>query len=94
VSANAPGEIQRLYVADQWHGKGIAQELMRACLEELMRHGSDAVWLGVWEHNPRAIAFYKKIGFVEAGDHIFPLGRDPQRDVIMVKRLSGKVSGA
>jgi diamine N-acetyltransferase len=94
VSAKAPGEIQRLYVADEWHGKGVAQGLMRACIEEMIRRGSDGIWLGVWEHNPRAIAFYKKWGFVAVGDQVFSLGRDSQRDIVMVKVLSGKMNGA
>jgi len=79
-----PGEIQRLYVASDWHGKGIAQQLMAACVEEMRRRGSDVIWLGVWERNPKAISFYKKFGFVEAGAHIFALGRDSQRDIVMV----------
>lgn len=90
VSASSPGEVQRLYVVKDWHGKGVAQELMRACIMEIAQHGSDAVWLGVWEHNPRAIAFYKKSGFVEVGSHIFPLGGDPQRDIVMVRPLASE----
>ena len=87
VSAKSPGEIQRLYVVEDWHGKGIAQELMKACVDEIKQQGSDALWLGVWERNPRAISFYKKFGFVEVGDHTFPLGGDPQRDIVMVKSV-------
>jgi ribosomal protein S18 acetylase RimI-like enzyme len=45
------------------------------------------VWLGVWEHNPRAIAFYKKYGFISVGEHPFPLGGDLQRDIVMAKPL-------
>ena len=56
-------EIQRLYVAQSWHGRGLAQALMSACLTESQAVQADVVWLGVWEHNPRAIAFYKKFGF-------------------------------
>jgi ribosomal protein S18 acetylase RimI-like enzyme len=87
VGGASPGEIQRIYVASQWHGKGIAQSLMNACLEALRARGSDVVWLGVWERNPRAIAFYGKIGFVECGSHIFPVGDDPQRDIVMAREL-------
>lgn len=83
VSAKLPGEIQRLYVVSHWHGKGIAQELMNACIDKLKQRGSDVIWLGVWEKNPKAISFYKKFGFVEVGDHVFPLGNDPQRDIVM-----------
>jgi hypothetical protein len=47
--------------------------------------GSDVAWLGVWERNPRAMAFYRKLGFVEAGSQVFQLGTDPQRDVVMAR---------
>jgi diamine N-acetyltransferase len=87
VFGKAPGEVHRLYVASEWHGKGMAQDLMSACIEEMRRRGSDVVWLGVWERNPRAIAFYKKIGFIEVGDHVFPLGRDLQRDIVMARLI-------
>jgi len=90
ISAKRPGEIQRLYVIADWHGKGIAQELMSACIEELQRRGSDALWLGVWERNPRAISFYEKFGFVAVGEHTFPLGGDPQRDIIMVRAVASR----
>jgi diamine N-acetyltransferase len=89
VRAVSPGEIQRLYVANDWHGKGVAQGLMTACMEAMTTHGTDVVWLGVWERNPRAIAFYRKFGFVEVGDHVFPLGSDPQRDIVMARSSVG-----
>jgi ribosomal protein S18 acetylase RimI-like enzyme len=92
VRARAAGEIQRLYVVEDWHGRGVAQELMNTCINEIRQHGSDVAWLGVWERNPRAIAFYNKFGFEEVGDHIFPLGGDPQRDIVMVRTV-GRESG-
>lgn len=94
VVAAAPGEIQRLYVASHWHGQGVADELMRACIDELQARGSDVVWLGVWEHNPRAIAFYRKCGFVAVGEHVFPVGADPQRDIVMARPVAGFRPGA
>ena len=87
VAALRPGQIQRLYVDAEWHGKGIAQELMSACIDEMKQRGSDAVWLGVWEHNARAISFYRKFGFAEVGEQEFALGGDAQRDLVMVRRL-------
>lgn len=94
VSAERPGEIQRLYVLNAWHGKGIAQDLMAACMAEMERRGSDVSWLGVWERNPRAIAFYKKFDYAEVGDHIFSLGADPQRDIVMARPVGGKTADA
>lgn len=87
VSATSPAEIYRLYVVDAWHGRGIAQALMNACLEEMKLRGSDIAWLGVWEQNPRAISFYKKCRFAEVGVHDFVLGADLQRDIVMVRLL-------
>ncbi len=92
VPAKHPAEIQRLYVVEGWHGKGIAHEIMNACIDEAELRGSDAVWLGVWEHNPRAISFYRKSGFAAVGEHTFPLGGDPQRDIVMVRSIgTGRV---
>jgi diamine N-acetyltransferase len=88
IEADHAAEIQRLYVAKPWHGTGIARELMAMALDRAEAGGADQVWLGVWEHNPRAIAFYKKFGFTERGEHTFPVGNDPQRDLIMVRPLN------
>ena len=43
----------------------------------------DWLWLGVWEENPKAIQFYKKLGFVDFGEHEFDLGDERQRDIMM-----------
>ncbi|MGL5457008.1 MAG: GNAT family N-acetyltransferase [Citrobacter telavivensis] len=83
VNSIHAGEILCLYVDEPYHGKGFAQALIRKCFTEFEAKGSDVVWLGVWEHNPRAISFYRKLGFTEVGEHIFQVGSDPQRDIIM-----------
>lgn len=88
VAASRPAEIQRLYVDTPWHGKGVSQALMASLLGKAMAGGADAAWLGVWERNPRAIAFYEKSGFAVVGEHVFLLGNDPQRDLVLAKRLN------
>jgi len=90
IKAERPAEIQRLYVREAWHGKGVAQDLMSASIALAKASGAEQVWLGVWEHNPRAIAFYKKWGFAEVGEHVFPVGADPQRDIILTRVLGAK----
>jgi diamine N-acetyltransferase len=94
VVADAPGEIQRLYVVSDCHGKGVARGLMDASLAEMTGRRSDVVWLGVWEQNPRAIAFYRKFGFVEVGAHVFSMGNDPQRDIVMARPVAGSPAKA
>jgi ribosomal protein S18 acetylase RimI-like enzyme len=43
--------------------------------------------LGVWENNPKAIAFYTKWGFENVGVHTFVLGSEEQRDFILLKNI-------
>jgi diamine N-acetyltransferase len=50
-------------------------------------NGFDLIWLGVWEHNVRAQAFYKHMGFEKFSSHIFMVGNDPQTDFLMKKNL-------
>jgi ribosomal protein S18 acetylase RimI-like enzyme len=82
-------EIQRLYVDEPWHGQGVAAALMRALLGLAAAAGAPRVWLGVWEHNARAMAFYRKFGFREVGAHDFDFGGDLQRDLVMQLQLPG-----
>ena len=83
VKGDRPAELHRIYVSGEWHGRGVANQLMRAIYAAAARAGTDCIWLGVWERNLKAIAFYRKCGFSVVGDHAFMLGRDRQRDLIM-----------
>lgn len=83
VTAPRPIELWRFYVARAWHGRGVAQELMGAAKAAARRRGAGALWLGVWERNPRARAFYGKSGFADVGSQTFLLGTDEQTDRVM-----------
>jgi ribosomal protein S18 acetylase RimI-like enzyme len=89
VRGPAPIELLRLYVDREWHGRGLAHRLIRAALEAAAARGAETLWLGVWERNPRAIAFYAKWGFQDVGSHDFVLGSDRQTDRIMVRPVAG-----
>jgi diamine N-acetyltransferase len=83
ITGTNPLEIRRIYATQENIGKGIGKELMQAAIREAQQRGCDSVWLGVWEKNPRVISFYTRWGFVEVGTHVFTVGDDPQRDLIM-----------
>lgn len=76
-------EIERIYVRSTFHGKGVAGTLFEKALSIARNNLIGYVWLGVWEHNPRAIAFYSKYGFSAFGKHDFFLGEDRQTDILM-----------
>jgi GNAT superfamily N-acetyltransferase len=87
VTGPDPMEIIRFYVDRPWHGQGLAQELMTAAATHAGTKGARTLWLGVWERNPRAIAFYRKCGFIEVGTHTFVLGTDHQRDLVLARPI-------
>jgi diamine N-acetyltransferase len=90
-----PIELQRLYLAGSAHGTGLAAELMKQAREAALELGGTHLWLGVWERNLRAIAFYRKMGLVEVGSHIFVVGADPQRDLVLAAPLAASaIDGA
>lgn len=80
-------EIARFYVERRWQGRGIAQSLMQAVIEQARARRAKMLWLGVWEQNERAIAFYRKCGFRDTGSQPFILGSDLQTDRVMVHEL-------
>jgi ribosomal protein S18 acetylase RimI-like enzyme len=81
-------ELERLYAAKAYIGKGVGLSLMNRCVELAVEEGFAVLWLGVWEHNHRAIAFYEKCGFEKFSSHPFLLGTDLQTDIMMKKDIS------
>jgi ribosomal protein S18 acetylase RimI-like enzyme len=87
VTASEAAEIERIYADREWHGRSVGSALMQVCLAQAREWKCDVIWLGVWEKNPRAIAFYEKNGFRAVGRQTFLLGRDVQHDLVMSLRL-------
>jgi len=80
-------EIARLYATKPYIGKGVGKQLMQACIDLAQQKQKQVVWLGVWEHNHRAIGFYQQWGFEKFGEHDFILGHDIQNDFLMKKAI-------
>lgn len=81
-------EIERIYVSGKFQGQQLGKTLFQhaVALAKDVRHNT--IWLGVWEHNVKAIAFYERNGFVKTGSHDFTLGHDVQTDYIMELQLN------
>ena len=90
VEGANPVELVRLYVSREWLGRGVGEQLMRACIDEARKAGHQTIWLGVWERNGRAQAFYRKWNFRAVGEHMFRLGSDLQRDILMERTLTSE----
>jgi diamine N-acetyltransferase len=83
VTGERPVELARIYVLEKWLGKSVGQALMERCMDEARQSGFRTIWLGVWQRNERAQAFYRKWGFRIVGEQVFQLGADEQTDWVM-----------
>lgn len=77
-------EIERIYIKRNYQKHGLGKVLLQKA-EEMSE--DKKIWLGVWERNENALAFYKKHGFVQTGAHTFFMGDEEQTDLIMMKTL-------
>ena len=87
VSGARPVELQRIYVLRAFHGGGHGAALMDMAMTAARAWGADLLWLGVWENNIKALAFYAHSGFREVGEHIFKIGDQVDRDLLLAKDL-------
>ena len=81
-------EIERLYVKKPFQKHGLGKILFQHAVDLARELRKTKIWLGVWEHNYNALAFYKKMGLVQTGSHPFVMGDDEQTDLIMTKTLA------
>lgn len=81
-------EIERIYVKNHYQQYGLGKRLFHQAIEIATENNKKFIWLGVWEKNENALAFYKKLGFVQTGSHSFYMGSDKQTDFIMAKELT------
>ncbi|MCD8510098.1 MAG: GNAT family N-acetyltransferase [Bacillus sp. (in: Bacteria)] len=80
-------EIERIYILEKFQKHGLGKQLFNKALEIAQEGGKGKIWLGVWEKNENAIAFYERLGFVQTGSHSFYMGDEEQIDFIMSKTL-------
>lgn len=67
-------ELEKIYVRKEAQGSQVAKMLMDTAIAYGKSKGNKFLYLGVWQENYRALAFYKKIGFEQFGTRQFQLG--------------------
>jgi ribosomal protein S18 acetylase RimI-like enzyme len=91
-------ELSKVYVEAGSHGVGVARPLMAETLRiarELAgeRDRDAGIWLGVNEHNARAIRFYERSGFRIVGTRSFRLSDAVETDHVMERPLAATAEG-
>jgi len=80
-------EVERIYIKNKFQKHGFGKYLLNKAMEIALESNKKKIWLGVWEKNEHAIAFYIKMGFVHTRAHSFYMGDEEQIDFIMTKTL-------
>lgn len=83
-------EIERIYISNEFHGKGFGHSLFNKAVEIAQLHNLDYIWLGVWENNLKAINFYERNGLKAFDKHSFKFGKEIQTDILMKFDLKKK----
>lgn len=81
-------ELERIYVKSLFQGKGIGLKILSFVEALAKKEGKTYLWLGVWEHNPKAIRFYERHHYVKFDTHSFYIGKDKQTDWLLKKNLN------
>lgn len=76
-------QIERIYVLSDFQGIGIGFALFNIARNLAIQKNLSSIWLGVWEYNQKAIAFYEQLGFTIFGSQLFKLGTEVQNDLLM-----------
>ena len=94
VTGLQPILLQRLYVASECRGQGVADALLVNCTAEALRRGGKSLWLETDPRNERAWCYYLRRGFVDVGGTIYQLPgavndriRVLQKDIVPTVRL-------
>ncbi len=80
-------EVERIYLVREAQGKGLGKRMLAFAEQLAKKRNKKYIWLGVWDQNPDAIAFYQRMGYSKFGEHIFTIGKDHQSDWMMKKEL-------
>jgi ribosomal protein S18 acetylase RimI-like enzyme len=80
-------ELRQIYILKEWHGAGIARDLMDWAIAEARARGAGELYLTVYKDNVRARRVYDRYGFEEIGPYAFMVGEQADEDLIMRLKL-------
>jgi ribosomal protein S18 acetylase RimI-like enzyme len=82
-------KLHKCYLLPELHGQGLGSRLLRHCEEEVRRKGGHRLLLAVNKQNVKAIAAYRRNGFIVAESVVTDFGNGfVMDDFIMAKDLA------
>jgi GNAT superfamily N-acetyltransferase len=82
-------ELSRLYLLPSAQGAGLGAALIEAAFAQAAALGGRTVWLGAYDRNVKALGFYARRGFVQAGTHEFEFGGRVYADPVLTRPVTG-----
>lgn len=80
-------ELKRIYVFSRFHGSGAGKALNDLADAHARSLNCPRILLGTYDENKRAIAFYRREGYVKVGTRQFQVGDQLFDDIVMAKTL-------
>jgi len=88
VADRAAIELSRLYLPAAAQGAGLGSAMLAAALAQAAELGARSVWLGAYDRNLRALAFYARHGFSQVGSHAFEFGGRIHADPVFTRDIA------
>ncbi|MCK9684316.1 GNAT family N-acetyltransferase [Scleromatobacter humisilvae] len=86
-------ELSRLYLLGSAQGVGLGSALMAEAIAQIAALGARTAWLGAYDRNVKALAFYARHGFVQAGTHAFEFGGRIHADPVLTRAVTPAARG-
>ena len=90
VAGRAVIELTKLYIGAAFRGRGLGEQLLAAAILAARERGRRAIWLAVWEQNRRALAFYRRHSFRNAGRMSIFVDGIEFHDLVMLRGLDDR----
>ena len=81
-------ELSRLYLLAAAQGSGLGGALIAAAFAQAAELEAKTVWLGAYDRNVKALAFYARRGFVRVGTHEFEFGGQIHADPVLTRPVT------
>jgi GNAT superfamily N-acetyltransferase len=92
VPSAAASELRRLYVQENFTGRGVGRDLLRHAEKAAAAKGADTLWLTAWEGNARALQFYPRCGYEDLGRTVYTIEGESFPNHLFGKRVRHVVS--
>lgn len=80
-------ELKRIYALSRFHDSGLGRRLLAEAMAGAAAMGARRLLLGVYAGNDRALAFYRRQGFAQAGVRRFQVGGNVYDDLVLARPL-------